>query len=95
MDDTIRGMRERVGQGRKPRRSFMKNTEVRDIRTDVLRVTQEKLAEQLIDPVTGMPISRSLIVRWEMGDRAVPLWAARHLLALAEAAREHDMKEGA
>jgi hypothetical protein len=67
---------------------------VRDIRTNVLRVTQEKLAEQLIDPNTGMPISRHLVYKWEGGDRAVPLWAARHILALAEAARKYDMKEG-
>ena len=94
MNDTIKEMRERVGKGRKPRRSFMKNTEVRDIRTKVLRVTQAKLAEQLIDPGTGMPISDSLVFMWEVGDRAVPLWAARHILALADAARDYDMKEG-
>ena len=92
-DATIREMRE-GGPGRALRRSFMKNTEVRHKRTNVMRVTQTKLAAQLIDPTTGQPIARESVCKWESGERAVPLWAARHINALAEAAREHDMKEG-
>ena len=72
----------------------MKCTELRRIRTDTLRVTQQSLAEQLVDPATGMPISGDLVCHWEHGTRAVPLWAARHISILAEAAREHDLKEG-
>lgn len=93
-NDTIREMR-KPPRGRQPRRSFMKCTELRRTRTDTLRVTQQKLAEQMIDPATGMPVSENLVCKWERGERAVPLWAARHVSLLAQAAREHDMKEGA
>ena len=89
-DNTIREMRQQASPGRQPRRSFMKHEEVRGLRLNVLRVTQVKLAEQLIDPSTGMPVSAHLVCKWERGERAVPLWAARHIAALAEAARAHD-----
>ena len=92
-DDTIREMRS-PSPGRQPRRSFMKNTEVQHVRKTVLRVTQKKLADNLIDPSTGASISKGLVCKWESGERSVPLWAARHISALAQAAREHDMKEG-
>ena len=92
-NDTIREMRQKAPPGRQPRRSFMKHTELRRLRQEVLRVTQKKLAEQLIDPSTGQPVSEPLVCRWENGDRAVPLWAARYIAALSEAAREHDIKE--
>jgi len=94
MDDTIREMRDAPRRGLRPRRSFMKHSEVRKIRTQILRATQQKLAEQLVDPATGAPVSRYLVCKWERGERPVPLWAARHLAALAQAAREHDLKEG-
>ena len=93
-NDTIREMRKRAkGPGRQPRRSFMKHSELFKIRTDTLRVTQKKLADQLIDPSTGMPVSAHLVCKWEHGERAVPLWAARHISLLAEAARAFDKKE--
>ncbi len=78
--------------GRKPKRSFMDHLSVRETRVKVLKVTQKALAENLIDPSTGEPISPYLICKWEKGDRAVPLWAARHIAVLNNAALEYDRK---
>ena len=79
--------------GRKPKRSFMGNIELRSIRVETLKVTQVALATNLIDPSDGEPISPYLISHWEAGSRAVPLWAARHIRILHDAALEYDRKE--
>ena len=78
--------------GRRPKRSFMAHDAVREIRVKVLKVTQRALAKNLIDPSTGDSISSYLICKWEKGDRAVPLWAARHIKVLHAAALEYDKK---
>ena len=78
--------------GRKPKRSFMSHTDLRSIRVEVLKVTQVALSKNLLDPSTGEPISPYLICKWEKGDRAVPLWAARHIKYLHGAALEYDKK---
>jgi len=78
--------------GRKPKRSFMSHTDLKKIRVEVLMVTQRALAKNLLDPSTGEPISSYLICKWEKGDRAVPLWAARHIKYLRGAALEYDKK---
>jgi hypothetical protein len=70
----------------------MNHTSVREIRIDILKVTQVALAKNLLDPSTGEPISSDLVCRWEKGDRAVPLWAARRIKSLHDAALEYDRK---
>jgi hypothetical protein len=90
-DQTVEEMRSRDVPAP---RSFMTAAELRVIRFQTLRVTQGKLAEQLIKPTTGQPITAGLISRWEAGVRPVPLWAARRIRDLAEAARRYDAKKG-
>jgi hypothetical protein len=88
-DLTVVEMRREHGQSRldKP---FMSPGELINIRTVILRVTQVRLTEQLLDPSTGEQINQSSICLWEKGQRPIPLWAARHIRALAEAARRYD-----
>jgi hypothetical protein len=93
-DKTIEEMRTDTKQLRTPR-SFMTIQELRTLRETVLRVTRQKLCEQLIRPETGRPLPLSTYAFWETGRRAVPLWAARRVRDLAEAARRYDLKGGA
>ena len=72
------------------RREFMSAGELVNLRTEVLRVTQDRLVEQLISPSTGVPIKRAAVSLWEKGRRPIPLWAARRIRNLAEAARRYD-----
>lgn len=88
-DQTVQEMR---GRDTPAPRSFMTASEMRTVRATVLRVTQGKLAEQLIKPTTGAPVTASIVCRWELGERPVPLWAARRIRDLAEAARRYDAK---
>jgi len=86
----VEGMRESKIE-RAPRRSFMHPDEVRRLRRMVIRVTQQKLAEQMLKPESGEPVSNIAVCRWERGMRPVPLWAARRLRHLAEVAAKHDL----
>jgi DNA-binding transcriptional regulator YiaG len=88
-DQTVQEMR---GRDTPAPRSFMTASEMRSIRATVLRVTQGKLAEQLIKPTTGEPVTTGMVSRWEIGERPVPLWAARRIRDLAEAARRYDAR---
>lgn len=72
---------------------FMAPGELINIRTVVIRVTRERLREQLLSPSTGEPCSNSIIALWEKGRRPIPLWAARHLRALAAAVKQYDEKK--
>lgn len=92
-DQTVQEMR----AAREPTtvaRSFMAAAELRSLRETVLRVTQARLAAQLIKPEDGRPVSVETVSNWEHGRRAIPLWAARHIRDLAEAAKRYDAKEG-
>jgi hypothetical protein len=64
--------------------------ELVSLRTLVIRVSQSRLVEQLVDPRTGRPVTRNALSHWERGARPVPFWAARRIAALAEAARAYD-----
>ena len=75
-------------------RSFMTPPELRTTRMNVLRVTQSRLSEQLIKPDTGLPVTTGTVCFWESGLRPIPLWAARRVRDLAEAARRYDAKRG-
>src|SRR3972149_236730 len=83
MSETSRTMEAvRQKRVREPRRSFMAPDEVVRLRTQVIRATQESLAEELVRPDTGESVSKYTLCRWERGRLAVPLWAARRLRAL-------------
>ena len=75
---------------RKPRRSFMGAGELVRLRLLVLRATQEQVAGELVDPCTGLPLTRNALSHYERGLRPVPLWVARRVRDLAEAARAFD-----
>jgi hypothetical protein len=81
--DTMRAKRE-------PARSYMSAAELSHIRINVLRVVYRVLAEQLIDPSRGNPISVSTLCRWSNGTRNIPRWAAQRIVQLAEIARRND-----
>lgn len=85
MSDAIKTLRAKT-----QRRTFMNHTELRRIRVDTLRCSQQALASQLLNPASGVPINGAMVSRWERGERPVPLWAARHIRLLEEAARRHD-----
>lgn len=70
--------------------SFMAPGELLHIRREVLLVPQARLCEQLIDPTDGEACSTTTLSRWERGSRPVPLWAARRIRDLAEAAKNYD-----
>lgn len=72
--------------------TFMSSAEFRDIRIRVLQATQESLAEQLISPETGHAVKHGTVFKWEHSRRAIPLWAARKMRSLADAAREYDSR---
>jgi hypothetical protein len=82
----------RVPAERKLRRSFIGPGELVSLRTLVIRVPQTRLVEQLVDPCTGEPVTRNALSHWERGTRPVPLWVARRVRDLAEAARAYDAK---
>jgi hypothetical protein len=88
MNETIKTLRSKP-----QRRTFISNTDLKRIRVDVLRCSQEALASQLLNPISGIPIAGVSISRWERGERPVPLWAARHIRLLEDAARQHDTSE--
>lgn len=75
---------------RAERRSFLPPLEFKRLRTDILMVSQQSLANHLINPVTGEPVVTATICRWERGVASVPLWAARRLRHLAEVAIRID-----
>jgi len=81
--EVVKAMREKVPKPKVVRRSFMPPREFTRMRSDVLRVTQRALADEMIHPETGEPITNFTICRWERGTSPVPLWAARRLKALA------------
>lgn len=88
---TLDTMREKQPKQR-PTRSYMSGPDLTNIRTKVLRVTYRALAEQLIRPDTGEPVSIALLCRWAKGNRSVPRWAAQRILQLAEIARRNDTR---
>lgn len=90
-DETVESMRS--VKARRPKRSFMAPNELRLLRM-TMRVTQEGLAKQLLDPDDGLPLKQSTISQWESGTRGyvVPLWAARRIRELAECAQRYDAK---
>ena len=89
----VKSMRTRK-RPREPNRSFMAAEEVARLRTEIIRVTQDALASELVRPDTGAPISKFTLCRWERGKLAVPLWAARRIRLLAQSARNHDLRGG-
>lgn len=91
-DATVEEMRKSTKPKPALKRSFMSPGELLNIRTVVLRVSQRKLGEQLLNPSNGQPCSVPQISYWETGSRAVPLWAARRIRDLAEAAKRYDAK---
>ena len=66
--------------------SHMPPDEVRYIRKVVLGWSIPELADALIDPYTGEPVSLSALNKWSSGANPVPLWVARRLRDLAEKA---------
>ncbi len=93
-DATVSEMRG-VPRPKPPKRSFMTQEELRLLRLTVIKVAQGKLAEQLLKPEDGLPVKQSRISDWETGVRPIPLWAARRIRELAEAAKRYDFKRGA
>lgn len=91
-DETVREMRAAKTPPKPVPKTFMAASELRVLRATVLRVTQAKLAEQLIKPDDGRPATKGTVYLWEHGLRAVPLWAARRIRDLAEAARRYDAR---
>lgn len=91
-DKTVEEMRRETSAATP--RSFMSASEFRLTRANVLRVTQSRLAEQLIKPDTGRPVATGTVSFWETGLRPIPLWVARRVRDLAEAARRYDTKKG-
>jgi hypothetical protein len=79
-----------VRRGHQPRRSFLKHEEFRRLRAGVLRITQTILARALISPDTGAPIGVSTVSRWEAGEFAIPLWAAKRIRQMVIAAAEEE-----
>ena len=73
-------------------KTFMSASELKDLRSRVIRVTQAQLSQQLIRPDTGQPITLSTLSRWERGDRRVPRWASLVVRTLADAAVRVDRK---
>lgn len=90
-DQTVNDMR-RVDRKEPLRRSYMSPGELIGLRTHVLRVKQNRLIEQLINPSTGEPCTATAYSRWETGKRRIPLWVARRVRDLAEAAKAYDAK---
>lgn len=90
-DLTVAEMRRTKSKSRldKP---FMSPGELINIRTVILRVTQDRLREQLINPMSGSPYSVSAVSLWEQGRRPIPLCVSRHIRDLAEAAKAYDEK---
>jgi DNA-binding transcriptional regulator YiaG len=86
-DLTVQGIR----KVRRRKRSFMSASELRLLRNTVIKVTQAELGAELINPDEGLPVRQSQVCAWESG-RRVPLWAARRVRELAEAARKYDFK---
>jgi hypothetical protein len=84
--DLVREMRIK-SKPRISRRAFMRPSEFRRVRETILIVRQDTLAENLINPSTGQPVSGAAICRWETGQRPIPLWVARRMKALENAAR--------
>jgi hypothetical protein len=72
----------------------MTPAEARNLRVGAIRATQQQIADQIVSPNTGEPVSGAWICRMERGQRSVPLWMARRLRRLAELARKHDLGEG-
>jgi hypothetical protein len=92
VDISGRKMTNRVPPERKLRRSFVAPGELVSLRTLVIRVSQTRLVEALIDPCTGEPLTRNALSHYERGTRPVPLWVARRVRDLADAARAYDAK---
>ncbi len=90
-DLTVEEMR-KPPANRRVKRSFMSPRDMVRLRTEIMRVTKKQLAEQLLNPSTGHPINRSSLTFWETGRRPVPLWVARRIKDLAEAAKAYDAK---
>ena len=74
------------------RRTFLNHVEMKRIRVDILRCSQIALASQLLNPTTGQPVSTTSVSRWEKGIRPIPLWVARHVRLLQDAARKYDLE---
>lgn len=91
-DLTVIEMRSKTPRSRAVQRTFMEASELRLLRTTVMRVNQAKLADQLIRPDTGEPVKLATVGYWEQGRRPIPLWVARRVRDLAEVARRFDLK---
>lgn len=90
-DQTVNEMR-RVIEKERLRPEFISSGELLSIRTQALRVPQSRVVEQLINPATGKPCTIAAYCRWEKGYRPAPLWVARRMRDLAEAAKKYDAK---
>jgi hypothetical protein len=71
---------------------FMSGGELTYLRKTIMRVTQNRLCEQLISPSTGEPVSVSIMSLWEKSRRPIPLWVSRRVRDLAECVRRVDAK---
>jgi hypothetical protein len=91
--ETVERMRAVREPTRDKSKSFMAASEVLRLRQTVMRVSQARLAAQLISPEDGEPISQGAVWLWENGRRAVPLWAARQIRAIAEACKRYDARQ--
>jgi hypothetical protein len=91
MDNEVVTLNE-LRAGRSPTRSYMSAQDLTDIRVTVLQTSLKLLAEQLIRPDTGRPITTSALCRYANGSRPVPQWVAQQVLHLAEAARKYDSR---
>jgi hypothetical protein len=92
-DQTIEELRRPAKEKVTLKKSFMSHGEMKHIRTDLLHVTQRRLCAALIDPSDGEPIQGPMYSYWESGKRSIPLWAARRMRDLAEAAKSYDRRE--
>jgi hypothetical protein len=78
---------------RAPTRSYMSPLDLSELRTKILKTTLAKLAQQLIRPDTGRPITTSALCRYANGTRPIPQWVAEQVILLAEAAKKYDARK--
>ncbi len=74
---------------RRKRISFMKASDVKNIRVNVLKLTVREIAKTLYSPTTGKPVMFSTVCKWELSALPVPFWAARALRRLVAERRDN------
>lgn len=78
-----------MSKKRAQRISFMKASDVKHLRVNVLKQTVREIAKVLYSPNTGKPVMFSTVCKWELGALPVPLWASRALRRLVVERREN------